>query len=354
MSGDLSTWHVTVGGASRSFFYRTDSNADRGVLEQIFKHGDYDLGSFRQCSALDRYYRDVVARGARPLIIDAGANIGASAVWFALNYPKSHVVAIEPEQQNAALLRRNSEGLDCRVIEGGIARADGKMFLDDPGHGEWGFRLSPQGGRYEVATHACGALVTSLQTEYVPLVFKCDIEGGEADLFSGDVGWVDAFPLLIVELHDWMLPGSASSRNFLRTIAERDMDFMYRGENVFCFNNRCLGAWAVESSSRVQELRRVAAGQPTPAAFLQLSFACYEAKDFSGCVDASNAAIALSPALSQAHNNLGLALCELGRYVEAERALERAVTLTPDFTLAQNNLRWVRSRLPSATSATTR
>ncbi|MET0410113.1 MAG: tetratricopeptide repeat protein, partial [Polyangiaceae bacterium] len=136
-------------------------------------------------------------------------------------------------------------------------------------------------------------------------------------------------------------------------IAERDMDFVYRGENVFCFNNRWLAAWAAESPSRVEALRRVALGQPTPAAFLDLSFACMEAKDFAGCVDASTAALELSPALSQAHSNLGLALCELGRYAEAERALERAVSLTPDFTLAQNNLRWVRSQLQPATSATT-
>jgi FkbM family methyltransferase len=349
MSASLSTIQVSAGGASRPFFYREGSAGDRGVVDQIFTHGDYALGSLRQRHAFERYQRETVARGATPLIVDAGANIGASAVWFSLTYPKSHLVAIEPERNNAALLRRNCEGLGCAVIEGGIGRVDGKMFLDDPGHGDWGFRLSAEGGSYEVATHACSTLVERLQNEaLVPLIFKCDIEGGEANLFSGDVGWVDAFPLLIVELHDWMLPGSANSRNFLRAISALDMDFIYRGENAFCFNNRLLSAYAHESMTRVEALRLQALEKPSADAFLALSFACYEAKDFPGCIAANTEALKLQPGFSQAYNNLGLALVELGRYTEAELALETALRLAPDFVLARNNLAWVRGRVSAA------
>ena len=35
--------------------------------------------------------------GKRPLIVDAGANIGASAAFFAMTYPTAKIVAIEPE-----------------------------------------------------------------------------------------------------------------------------------------------------------------------------------------------------------------------------------------------------------------
>jgi hypothetical protein len=50
--------------------------------------------------------------------------------------------------------------------------------------------------------------------------------------------WIDRFPLLVIELHDWLLPGQSTSRNFLREIALRDRDFVYRGENIFSIANQ--------------------------------------------------------------------------------------------------------------------
>jgi hypothetical protein len=78
--------------------------------------------------------------------------------------------------------------------------------------------------------------------KYSPLILKIDIEGGEKELFSGDVGWLDRIPLLIIELHDWLLPGEANSQNFLRAISSFNFDFVYLRENVFCFNNVLLKA----------------------------------------------------------------------------------------------------------------
>lgn len=63
--------------------------------------------------------------------------------------------------------------------------------------------------------------------EYVPFIAKIDIEGFESDLFSRNTDWIARFPLLIVELHDWMLPRSASTGPFLRAIATQDRDFLY-------------------------------------------------------------------------------------------------------------------------------
>ena len=73
-----------------------------------------------------------------------------------------------------------------------------------------------------------------------PFILKIDIEGSEEDVFSGDSSWLDQFPCVIIELHDWMLPFSGSSRNFQRAIARLDFDLVQRGENLFCFNRRIL------------------------------------------------------------------------------------------------------------------
>ena len=70
-----------------------------------------------------------------------------------------------------------------------------------------------------------------------PFIVKVDIEGGEEDLFSGSTEWVSVTPVLIVELHDWLLTKSASSRKFLQCISQLDRDFVYIGEDVFSISN---------------------------------------------------------------------------------------------------------------------
>jgi hypothetical protein len=44
--------------------------------------------------------------------------------------------------------------------------------------------------------------------------------------------------VLVIELHDWMLPRAANSGPFLREIAVRDRDFVYHGENIFSISNQ--------------------------------------------------------------------------------------------------------------------
>ncbi|EBQ4753906.1 FkbM family methyltransferase [Salmonella enterica subsp. diarizonae] len=69
-------------------------------------------------------------------------------------------------------------------------------------------------------------------------ILKVDIEGGEKNLFSGDVCWFDDFYLCIIELHNWLYPGEGASGPFLRLCGQRDRDFIYRGENIFSVSNR--------------------------------------------------------------------------------------------------------------------
>jgi FkbM family methyltransferase len=220
----------------RSFAHR-GTDADRGVLQQVFVAEDYSIGALRRGPELQQRYERMLAAGARPLILDAGANIGASAVYFSLRYPAAHVLALEPAPDNFELLLRNCRGLDVDARRAGIAAASGRATLLDPGLGEWGYRTGAGEGP-AVELCAATALVAAKQAAgYAPFIAKIDIEGGEADLFSADTAWIDAFPLLIIELHDWLLPGQANSRNFLQCIAQCDRDFVHLGENVFSIRN---------------------------------------------------------------------------------------------------------------------
>jgi hypothetical protein len=46
-----------------------------------------------------------------------------------------------------------------------------------------------------------------------------------------------AFPIIILGLHDFMLPGQGSSNNFLRSISVENRDFLPLGESIVSITN---------------------------------------------------------------------------------------------------------------------
>jgi hypothetical protein len=83
-------------------------NTDKDVLRQVFSQKQYrsrwDTLNFR----IVERYRAIIASGKTPVIVDAGANIGASSIWFAHEFPLSRVIAVEPDPENAVILRMNA------------------------------------------------------------------------------------------------------------------------------------------------------------------------------------------------------------------------------------------------------
>ena len=97
---DLATLTLPAETGGRAFFFRKGSS-DEEVIQQTFTQRHYDLSWLSQSrhAELMTYVEKRVADGSRPLIVDAGANIGASPVFFAFALPQAKVVAIEPEIQ---------------------------------------------------------------------------------------------------------------------------------------------------------------------------------------------------------------------------------------------------------------
>jgi FkbM family methyltransferase len=236
---------VKFGNEEVFFQFRADSDGDKGVIEQIFHNNDYDISHWEQGAKLFAYHNDI-SRVRPSLIVDAGANIGASAVFFAKTFDDSFVFSIEPDRDNWRLLEANTAGLSVYNFNGAIANKDGELILEDPGRSDWGFMTKRMDGSESTADKVvksiCPKSILShaASANKAPLILKIDIEGGESELFDGDTDWLDEFPLVIIELHDWMLPFSGSSSGFIKAVAKYDFDFLIKGENVFLFNRRIL------------------------------------------------------------------------------------------------------------------
>lgn len=243
----IKTTSINLNDSEILFHYREESEGDKGVIQQVFKNNDYDFSIWKQGKKLLAYHLEQ-AKIRPSLIIDAGANIGAATVYFSKTFSNSLIFAIEPEVNNCHLLNINTKGLNVFNFHGAIADVDGELIVVDPGISDWGFRTRPV---IESEIHPDTQKVKSISTKTIlshaatkntnPLILKIDIEGGEDALFRGDSSWLDKFPLVIIELHDWLLPFSGSSRSFIKAIAQHDFDVVYRGENIFLFNRRILG-----------------------------------------------------------------------------------------------------------------
>jgi FkbM family methyltransferase len=231
---------LKIGSTSRPFVFRPGTS-DEGVMTQIFKQNDYSFGRLRRGQEIADFYNRAAASAKSPLIIDAGANIGASSVYFAYSFPKARVVAIEPEQGNFDLLETNTQGMAVEPVRCALAAAPAHVNLVDPGTGFWGYRTttSPDGNlmAQSVPCITINEIYAARSQHCSPFIVKIDIEGGESELFSAGTEWVAATPLIIIELHDWLLPGQASSRPFLQCISGQDRDFVYIGENIFSIAN---------------------------------------------------------------------------------------------------------------------
>lgn len=209
------------------------TSADIGVVHQVFYNRDYDLTRLKRHAEILRFYDGC----KNPLIIDAGANIGASAVWFAQTFPRAVVSAVEPHAANFQLLLHNVRALKVRPVMGALAKEAGTVQLFDPGEGDWGFRTGDAEG-LPLGNVQAYTLADLIEPDDDPFILKIDIEGGEADLFQ--VGDFQRFPVVIIELHDWLLPRAGTSKSFLKWHVSQDRDLVHHGENIFSLCNALL------------------------------------------------------------------------------------------------------------------
>lgn len=218
------------------------ATTDLLTFEQIYCNNDYDIRKLVRSADIHTIYVQQLEIGT-PVILDLGANCGMAATFFRLSWPSVHVIAVEPEPANFTALQSNASqlsGIEC--IRAAVASFSGVARIVNRLAESWAFQtVIPETGEMDGGT-VCALSIPELLSAAigrggVPFICKIDIEGFESELFSGDTSWIDRFPLIIIELHDWMLPRRATSRNFLKAVSTLDRDFVYAGENVFSIRN---------------------------------------------------------------------------------------------------------------------
>ena len=190
---------------------------------------------------LKEYIDHCLVKDKRPLIIDCGSNSGVSCIYFSLTFPEAKVIGVEIDKENCMHSEENIKlnGLDVSILNNGISSENGKGYIANPEENNNSYRIENDGlFQNEVSMIDVNSLLKNFDKEkFMPFLVKIDIEGGEKELFEKNTDWVNRFPFIIIELHDWLYPKERTSSNFLKTIYDKDRDFNIKGENIFSIKN---------------------------------------------------------------------------------------------------------------------
>lgn len=180
---------LTVPGLASPIFVRARTTDPR-VFHQWFGRNALDFGGLQD----PRY------------IIDAGANIGISALYFVSRFPYAHVTALEIEASNFGVLKANTAA--CRRIDPlhkGLWWREGSLTVANPSAAPWAYRARESSCELAedcVEAVTVAQLIDRLRVDTVDLL-KIDIEGGEREVLTiGLDDWIDRVRVIAVELHE--------------------------------------------------------------------------------------------------------------------------------------------------------
>ncbi len=175
------------------------------------------------------------------LIIDAGAYTGISSVYLQKKYPNSKIIAIEPEQSNFKILKKNTNCFSkIRAINAGLWYKKCYLKILNRQTGKWGFKTIETNNKKE-ATKSITITEILKEEKYNKVdILKIDIEGAEKELFSKNYkDWIKKVRVLIIELHDRINDGCTETLNQALNLDR--WSIFKKGEKIILLNKKSKG-----------------------------------------------------------------------------------------------------------------
>lgn len=200
-------------------FHWRSGTSDVDLVEDIFVQQEY---------AFDFYPKEPLR------IIDAGANIGLTSIYYKERFPNAHIVALEPDHANYLILQKNTASLDkITTLQQALWHREEPLHIANPSDKPWAYRMQSGSGNTPIPGTTIPSLMEQLAWPSIDIL-KIDIEGAEREVFANRPAWVEQVSVIVIELHDCIHTGC--SRNFyLATDAPHWQEFR-RGENIFMLN----------------------------------------------------------------------------------------------------------------------
>ncbi len=195
------------------------------------RHNTSDVKTFDKIFLDDEYDFDP---GQQPgVIIDAGANIGAASIYFALKYPNAMIISLEPENSNFNMLKKNSRKYNnIHCLNKALWHTKEPLYIKNPEANKESFEIQTQDlnhGNDIIEGISINDLMADFKTNHIDIL-KIDIEGSEKEVFSNNTEWLSKVGLIFIEFHDRKKIGCRES--FSKAIKNHVVQIKNKGETT--------------------------------------------------------------------------------------------------------------------------
>lgn len=168
-------------------------------------------------------------------IIDGGANIGLTGVYFLNRYSSARVISVEPFAETFEVCRKNLAPYASRAtaLQGAVWSHGGRVSLD-PQWEDWVNKVrEPAADEAGTAEAFTMPSLIAAAGGFVDLL-KLDVEGSEKEIFGpGARDWLPFVRNIVIELH-----GPECVERFFETLAPYEYDLSNRDMVYSCMNLR--------------------------------------------------------------------------------------------------------------------
>lgn len=196
----------------------------------LVRPGTTDAGVFKD-TLLRNMYGVLTPRAPVRFIIDAGANVGYTSVFFANRWPEAKIVALEPESGNHAQAAANSAPYpQVSVMKLALWPTRAHLRIEGDQR-EDAIRVVEVADAAQADCEAIDPLTLAREAGVDRIsIFKCDIEGGEEPLFGTNPDpWLEITDNIMMEIHS-----PAAEAAVYGAMARHPFDsFRYRELHVF-------------------------------------------------------------------------------------------------------------------------
>jgi FkbM family methyltransferase len=147
----------------------------------------------------------------KPVIVDAGANIGVSCIWLLANNPGATLIAFEPAPDNFTFLKQNLEHIEgVTLYQEAIGDHAGTVDLHLAKHGAVHSIVDVDVGSETIAVPMV-TLKDRLDSHSITHVdlLKLDVEGSELDVIRGLGDRLDNVGTVVGEVHEHLIDTDA-------------------------------------------------------------------------------------------------------------------------------------------------
>ena len=135
------------------------------------------------------------------VILDCGANVGITALYFASRYPNARIFCIEPDDRNFELLKRNTAAEPRIVaIRGALVGCPREFVQFTTDRPAWGNFVTETEIGHRVPAFTVEQILDDNHLSQVDLL-KVDIEGAEKEVFAKGE-FLQRVGHIIIELHN--------------------------------------------------------------------------------------------------------------------------------------------------------